>query len=66
MVEAKKNVEKKAKENSKVAFPVKALVNPWGFIHLKNGIAEAFGAQKGQKTPITIDLKDGNLIISKS
>jgi hypothetical protein len=41
-------------------------VNAYGFIHLSNGVAEAFGVQKGQKMPISIDFKDGNMIISKA
>jgi len=47
-------------------FPMKGSVNAYGFIHLSNGVAEAFGAQRGEKMPITIDLKDGKLIIAKA
>jgi len=61
MVEAKK----KTKENSKVAFPVEGTINKWGFIHLSQRAVEAFGAVKGQRTPITIDLHEGALIIKK-
>jgi len=69
---AKKERKTKAKEQSQsvepksVTFPVEGTVNAYGFIHLSNGVAEAFGAARGKKTPITIDLKDGNLIISKA
>ncbi len=67
LVEAKKKtVEKKTKENSKVAFPAQAFINRWGFIHLNQGAVEAFGAVKGQKTPITVDLKEGALVIKKA
>ena len=57
--------EKKAKESKTTDFPVKAFVNPWGFIHLSKEVLEAFCVGKGDKTPITIDIKDGDLIISK-
>jgi len=53
-------------QTDKAIFPAKGTVNAYGFIHLSNGVAEAFGAKKDVKTPITIDLKDGNLIISKA
>jgi len=74
VTEPKLTAEKpKVKEKAKVdvqpktqTFPAKGSVNAYGFIHLSNGIAEAFGAKKDVKTPITIDLKDGNLIISKA
>jgi len=66
LVEAKKKTEKKTKENSKVAFPAQAFINQWGFIHLNQEAVEAFGAVKGQKTPITIDLNEGALIIKKA
>ncbi len=58
-------VKKKKAENSKVAFPVKAAINKWGFIHLSRDAVEAFGATKGEKTPITIDLHEGTLVIKK-
>jgi hypothetical protein len=61
LVEAKK----KPKKNSKVAFPVKGTINKWGFIHLSQSAVEAFGVQKGQKTPIAVDLQEGTLIIKK-
>ena len=35
-------------------------------IHLNSKVAEAFGAIKGQKTPITIDLQEGALVIKKA
>ena len=53
-------------EEKKATFPVKAFVNPWGFIHLKADVLAAFGAPKRQKTPITIDFKEGTLIIRKA
>lgn len=68
MVETKKTVEKKTKrkENSKVAFPVEGTVNKWGFIHLSNEVSTAFGAVKGQKTSINIDMQDDALIVKKA
>jgi len=65
----KSTVQKQGKTHEKATkptFPAKGMVNAYGFIHLSNGVAEDFGAPKGQKTPITIDLKDGSLIISKA
>jgi len=62
----RKSTVKAEGETHKQIFPAKGTVNAYGFIHLSNGIAEAFGAKDGVKTPITIDLKDGNLIISKA
>ena len=66
-----KKTKSKAKEptkseEKKAAFPVKAFVNPWSFIHLKADVLAAFETAKGQKTPITVDLKDGSLIIKKA
>ena len=60
-----KQVAKKTAEPAP-AFPAEGFVNPWGFIHLNSKVAEAFGATKGQKTPITIDLQEGTLIIKKA
>lgn len=53
-------------EPKSVAFPVKGFVNAYGFIHLNGNLLEAFGGEKGKKTPITIDLKEGDLIIRKA
>lgn len=62
--------KKKTRAKSKVAFPVKAFVNPWGFIHLSKEVIEAFGVNisKDEKksAPITIDMNEGSLIIRKS
>ena len=74
VTEPKQTAEKpKVKEKAKVepqpktqTFPAKGAVNAYGFIHLSNGIAEAFGVFRGQKTPITIDLQEGVLIIKKA
>jgi hypothetical protein len=65
LVESKKKTEKKIEEN-KATFPAQTFVNQWGFIHLSPKAIEAFGATKGQKTPITIDLSEGALIIKKA
>jgi len=71
--EMKKLSEEKS-SNKKIAkktedpiptFPAEGFVNPWGFIRLNSKVAEAFGAIKGQKTPITIDLQEGALVIKK-
>jgi len=53
-------------EADKPTFPAKGTVNAYGFIHLSNGVAEAFGAPRGQKTTVTIDFEEGKLIISKA
>lgn len=62
----KKTKEAKTVEPKTQTFPVKGTVNAYGFIHLSNGIASAFGAPKGTKTPIIIDLQEGALIIRKA
>jgi hypothetical protein len=64
MTKAKK--ADKPVETAKPVFPAEGFVNPWGFIHLSNGVATAFGANKGTKTAITIDLQDGALIVKKA
>ena len=61
---SKKKAAKKTEEPTPT-FPAETFVNPWGFIHLNSKVAEAFGAIKGQKTPITIHLQEGALIIRK-
>jgi hypothetical protein len=62
-----KFAEKKSEtpEAEKSVFPAKGMVNAYGFLHLSNGVATAFGTPKGKKTAVTIDFKDGNLIISR-
>lgn len=61
---SKKKVVTKTEEPTPT-FPAEGFVNPWGFIRLNSKVAEAFGAIKGQKTPITIDLQEGVLVIKK-
>lgn len=71
----KKNAEQKPVEEKPVekpVFPSKAYVNPWGFVHLSRNVVEAFGvAQSGDekkpyvKTELTVDFKDGALVIRK-
>jgi hypothetical protein len=65
---AKPKVERKAKvEKPKSAeFPFKAFINAYGFVRLSAKVLEAFGAEKGKKTPITIDRQDNALIIRKA
>jgi hypothetical protein len=53
-------------EPKSMVLPVKGFVNAYGFIHLNGNLLEAFGGEKGKKTPITIDLKEGALIIRKA
>jgi hypothetical protein len=66
-VESKKTKkEGKARESKTANFPAKAFVNKWGFIHLSKQVLSSFGLGKGNKTSIIIDMKDGNLIISKT
>lgn len=62
---SKKKVATKTEEPT-LTFPAEGFVNPWGFIRLNSKVAEAFGAIKGQKTPITIDLQEGALVIKKA
>jgi len=52
-------------EPKSATFPVEGFVNSWGFVRLSQKVTEAFGAQKGQKTPITIDPQEGALVIKK-
>jgi len=67
MNEEKSSKEKIAtKKEPALTFPAEGFVNKWGFIHLKGKVSEAFGAIKGQKTPITIDLQEGALVIKKA
>jgi hypothetical protein len=50
----------------KVPWPVKGMVNAYGFIHLSSDILLALQIPKGMKTDITFDLNaDGNLTIAK-
>ena len=67
MSEEKSSKKKVATKTEKptLTFPAEGFVNKWGFIHLNSKVAEAFGAIKRQKTPITIDLQEGALIIKK-
>jgi hypothetical protein len=58
-----KSAEKKSETP---VFPAKGMVNAYGFLHLSNGVAEAFGTSRGKKTPVIIDFKEGALIISKA
>jgi len=62
---SKKQVATKTEEPTPT-FPAEGFVNPWGFIHLNSKVAEAFGATKVQKTPITIELQEGALVIKKA
>jgi len=57
---------KSTEKKSETPFPAKGMINAYGFLHLSNGVAEAFGVPRGKKTPVTIDFKDGNLIISRA
>jgi len=52
-------------EPKSATFPVEGTINAYGFIHLNTDLMEAFGISKGAKTPISIDFKDGALIIRK-
>lgn len=54
------------KTTEKSVFPAKGMVNAYGFLHLSNGVAEAFSVPRGKKTPVTIDFEDSNLIISRA
>jgi len=63
----KKRKSKSTEKKSETAvFPAKGVINAYSFLRLSNGVAEAFGVPRGKKTPVTIDFKDGNLIISRA
>jgi hypothetical protein len=62
----KSTVKAEGEAPDKPIFPAKSTVNAYGFIHLSNGVREAFGAKDGVKTPITIDLQGDALIIKKA
>lgn len=53
-------------ESKSAQFPVQSKINAYAFVHLSSDVQEAFGYTKGKEMPITIDLKDGKLIISKA
>jgi hypothetical protein len=62
-----KSAEKKTETPKETpVFPAKGFVNSYGFLHLSNGVAEAFGTSRGKKTPVTIDFKEGALTIRKA
>ena len=49
-----------------VAWPIKGMVNAYGFIHLNSDMLLALQIPKGMKTDITLDLnEDGNMVIAK-
>jgi len=60
-VEGKAKAETQTVESNKQPF-----INPWGFIHLKADVLERFGAVKGAKTFISIEEKEGTLVIRKA
>jgi outer membrane biosynthesis protein TonB len=64
-VEEKPKKSAKSKEEPKTKEKT-AYVNAYGFIHLSTEQAEAFGVEKGKKTPITMEFKEGALIIRKA
>jgi len=47
-------------------FPTEGKINKYGFVYLDNDVLAALGLSKGAEQRITVDLKDGNLIISKA
>ena len=62
-----KSAEKKSEaQKETLVFPAKGMVNAYGFLHLSNGVAHAFGVPRGKKTPITIDFQEGALVIKKA
>jgi len=62
-----KSAEKKSEAQRETAiFPAKGMVNAYGFLHLSNGVAEAFGVPPGKTVPVTISFVDGNLVIGKA
>jgi len=57
---------KQPAEPKSATFPVEGTINAYGFIHLNTDLMEAFGVSKGKKTSISIDFKEGALIIKKA
>jgi len=57
---------KQPAEHKSVTFPVEGTINAYGFIHLNTDLMQAFGVTKGKKTTISIDFKEGALIIKKA
>jgi hypothetical protein len=63
---AEKPEAKKERKAKKEVEPKEPFINKWGFLHFKQEILEAFGAPKGQKTFVTIEQKEGALVIRKA
>jgi len=64
-IHEKAKAQKTGKSSKKEPKPKQDYVNAFGFIHLRKEIAEEFGAPKGVNTPITIEVKDGVLMVRK-
>jgi len=64
--EKKPKEPKQAVEPKSALFPAEAKINKYGFIFISSDIADAFGYTKGQEMRISIDFKDGALIIKKT
>lgn len=57
----------KALQETEAQTTFKGEVNAYGFIHLNRGVREAWGIQRGEKTPITIEINaEDALIIRKA
>jgi hypothetical protein len=64
--ESKKTKKERKIKEAKTTFPAKGFINAYLFIRLPAKVAEAFGAEKGKKTDISIDLQDNALIVRKA
>jgi hypothetical protein len=59
-------VQEKEKMEDSQPKSFKGMINAYGFIHLSKDARKAFGASKGAKTDVTIDLQNGALIIKRA
>lgn len=67
--EPKPKEKPKPQPEPKPTFPMECKINAYGFLHFNSEMREAFGIPEGKKVPetrITIDFKDGALIIKKA
>lgn len=62
--DAPKAAEKK-KAGKEVEFPIQAFVNLYGFLKIKDRVLEKIGWPKDEKFDVTLDWRDGALVIRK-
>jgi len=64
--EKKPKEPKQAVEPKSAHFPCEGKINKYLFLYLDSNVASAFGIEKGKEYPVSIDLKDGALVIKKA